>query len=72
MIHVFDKNTFAYLASVGDRGQGPSEIANMGSIIPDEANNSFYVFDHGHQLLYDYPIDSILSNPAYQPQKKQT
>ena len=70
LIHVFDNNTFAYLASVGDRGQGPSEIANMGSIIPDEANNSFYVFDHGHQLLYDYPIDSILSNPAYQPQKK--
>lgn len=70
LIHVFDKNTFAHLASVGDRGQGPSEIANMGNIIPDEVNNSFYVFDHGHQLLYDYPIDSILSNPDYQPRKK--
>lgn len=72
LIHIFDKNTFAYRTSVGDRGQGPSEIANMGSIIPDEKNNSFYVFDHGHQLLYNYPMDSVLSNPAYLPGKKQT
>lgn len=70
LIHIFDKNTFTYLTSVGDRGQGPSEIANMGSIIPDEKNNSFYVFDHGHQLLYNYPMDSVLSNPAYLPEKK--
>lgn len=70
LIHIFDKNTFTYLVSVGDHGQGPSEIANMGSIIPDKMNNSFYVFDHGHQLLYDYPIDSIFSNPNYHPQKK--
>lgn len=70
LIHIFDKNTFAYLTSVGDRGQGPSEIANMGSIIPDEKNNSFYVFDHGHQLLYNYPMDSVLSNPDYQPGEK--
>lgn len=70
LIHIFDKNTFVYLTSVGDRGQGPSEIANMGSIISDEKNNSFYVFDHGHQLLYNYPMDSVLSNPAYLPGKK--
>ena len=70
LIYVFDKNTFTYLANVGDRGQGPSEIANMGSIIPDEKNNAFYVFDHGHQLLYDCPMDSVLSNPNYDPKKK--
>ena len=70
LIYVFDKNTFTYLANVGDRGQGPSEIANMGSIIPDEKNNAFYVFDHGHQLLYDCPMDSVLSNPNYLPKKK--
>lgn len=70
LIYIFDKNTFKYLTSVGDRGQGPSEIANMGSVIPDEEHNSFYVIDHGHQLLYNFPMDSILANPNYLPRKK--
>lgn len=70
LIHIFDKHTFTHLASVGEQGQGPSEIANMGSVISDEKRNSFYVIDHGHQLLYDYPIDSIFSHPDYLPKKK--
>lgn len=70
LIHIFDKNTFKYLTSVGERGQGPSEISNMGSVIPNEKHNTFFVFDHGHQLLYEFPIDSVLANPDYRPRKK--
>ena len=32
LIHLFDKNQFTYLTSIGIRGQGPNEITNMGFI----------------------------------------
>ena len=70
LIHIFDKNTFRYITSVGQQGQGPSEIANMGKIISDNERNIFYVIDHGHQSLLSFPMDSVLSNEFYVPQKK--
>lgn len=70
LIYIFDKNSFKFITSVGNRGQGPGEIANMGAIIPNNRKNSFFVIDHGHQVLYDFPMDSVLSNADYLPTKK--
>lgn len=70
LIHIFDKNTFRYLTSVGERGQGPSEITNMGAIVPDHERNTFYVIDHGKQSFLSFPMDSVLANPDYKPVKK--
>ena len=70
LIHIFNKNTFQYLTSVGKQGQGPSEIANMGRILCNNQQNTFYVIDHGHQVLYDFPMDSVLSHFDYLPKKK--
>ena len=70
LIHILDKNTFNHLTSVGNRGQGPGEIANMGILIPDSKRNTFYVIDHGHQALLSFPMDSIFFNPLYTPSKK--
>ena len=70
LIHIFDKNTFRYLTSVGERGQGPSEITNMGAIVPDHERNTFYVIDHGKQAFLSFPMDSVLANPDYKPEKK--
>lgn len=70
LIHVFDKNTFKYLTSVGDKGQGPGEIANLVNIIPDEKANTFYAIDYGNLGLLSFPMDSILANPGYLPTKK--
>ena len=70
LIHIFDKNTFRYLTSVGERGQGPSEITNMGAIVPDHERNTFYVIDHGKQAFLSFPMDSVLINPDYKPEKK--
>ena len=70
LIHIFDKNTFRYLTSVGERGQGPSEITNMGEIVPDPERNTFYVIDHGKQAFLSFPMDSVLANPDYKPVKK--
>lgn len=70
MIHIFNKNTFDYITSVGQQGQGPTEIANMGRIIPDEDKNTFYVIDHGHQTILSFPLDSVVSDKFYVPKKK--
>lgn len=70
LIHIFNKNTFNYITSIGDRGEGPSEIANMGSIIPNEKENSFFLIDYGKQKILNYSIDSILANTSYIPNEK--
>lgn len=67
LIHVFDKNQFTYITSVGDKGRGSTEIANMGNIIPDGVRNTFYVINHRHQVLYNFPMDSILANSYCAP-----
>lgn len=70
LIHIFDKNTFKYLTSVGDKGQGPCEIANMGRIVSNEKDRRFYVIDIGKQKILDYPIDSVLVDSLYIPKEK--
>lgn len=72
LIHIFDKNTFAYRTSVGDRGQGPSEIANMGSIIPDEKIilSTFSIMDISYYTITPW-IVFFQIRPIY-PGKKQT
>ena len=42
-IHLFDRNSYAYVTGIAQRGQGPGEIANIGYIAVDEANRRFYV-----------------------------
>lgn len=70
LIHIFHKNTFDYITSIGDRGEGPNEITNMGSIIPNKKENSFFLIDYGKQKILSYSIDSILSNASYVPCEK--
>lgn len=70
LIHIFNKNTFSYITSVGDRGEGPNEITNMGGIIPNNKDNSFFVIDYGKQKILNYSMDSILTNISYTPKEK--
>lgn len=72
LIHLFNKNTFSYITSVGNRGEGPGEIANMGSIIANKKEDEFYVIDHGRQKILSYKVDSILNNSSYIPNEKIT
>jgi hypothetical protein len=69
-IHLFDRETFSYITSLADRGQGPGEITNMGHIEPNEAQRKFYVSDHGKQTIFSYDLDSVLGNPLYMPEVK--
>lgn len=73
LIHIFNKNSFAYLASIAYVGQGPGEITVMGHIGTDEKRHKFYVSDHGKQKIFSYDIDSVLANPDdYTPNVKTT
>lgn len=69
LISIFDKNNFSYLMGVGDAGEGPNEITNMGVIVPDEVHHRFFVPDYGKLKVLSYSVDSILKNPFYRPVK---
>ncbi|MDR1116262.1 MAG: 6-bladed beta-propeller [Tannerella sp.] len=71
LIHIFDRNNFNYIRCMAYKGQGPGEIANLGHIEAGK-NRRFYVTDHGKQKIFDYDIDSILTNPLYMPDVKMT
>jgi hypothetical protein len=42
----------------------------MGFVGVNEADNIFYVTDHGKQKIFSYSLDSILTNPSYMPEVK--
>ncbi|MDR0794535.1 MAG: 6-bladed beta-propeller [Tannerella sp.] len=70
LIHLFDKNDYSCLISIGERGQGPDDITLMGHIEPDETNRVFYVNDHGKNVIFGYALDSVLTNPLYKREVK--
>ena len=70
LIHIFNKNSFGYITSVTNRGQGPGEIVVIGHIGVDESNRTFFVSDHGKQLIFSYHLDSVLVSPKYMPAEK--
>lgn len=70
LIHIFDKNSYNYLASTAPLGQGPGEITVIGHIGIDELRHKFYVSDHGKQKIFSYDLDSVLSTPFYLPHVK--
>jgi len=63
LIHLFDNENYSHVCSVGELGQGPYEITNMGTIVVNEDQNEFYVSDHGKMKIFGYDIDSLLLSP---------
>lgn len=66
-IHLFDKKDYRHIVSIAPSGQGPGEIANIGHIAYHPQRNEIYVSDHGKQCVFNYHLDSILTNPSYMP-----
>ncbi|UXE68339.1 MAG: hypothetical protein KA713_07110 [Chryseotalea sp. WA131a] len=66
-IHLFNKNSFKYVASTGIMGDGPGEIIRYGRIGVDNDKQIFWVPDHGKQMLMKFPLDSVLQNPNFKP-----
>ena len=66
-IHLFNKNTFKYIASTGIIGRGPGEITNLGKIGIDEKSKILWVADFGKKVMHKFPLDSILANNNFKP-----
>ena len=70
-VHVFDKNTLAYLGSFGRFGEGPEEITIPGALQINTETGNAYLFDHGQFKIMAFNVDSVLSDPDYHPWRKQ-
>jgi hypothetical protein len=70
LLHLLDKNTFRYITGFTYWGQGPGEIANMGTVGIDHSHRSFNVTDYGKQAMFRYNLDSVIANPDYVPERK--
>lgn len=66
-IHLFEKKTFKYVTSTGLLGHGPGEIIRYGRLGIDSENRVFWVPDHGKQMLWKFPLDSVFKNPNFKP-----
>lgn len=60
-IHLFDKKDFRYIASAGNKGEGPNELTIMGDVSVDEARRKFYITDNAKYKVLSYDMDSIVS-----------
>lgn len=70
LVHLFDRTTYKPVLDAVRRGQGPGEFANHGIPIVDEAHHCFYLPDNSRMKVYTFYIDSLLSNPDWQPKLK--
>lgn len=70
LVHLFNRNNYAYISSAIPKGQGPGEITGMGHIGVNEEKRELYVSDHGKLKIFNYPLDSILKDPYYIPDPK--
>jgi len=70
VIHIFNKRSFEYITSTGISGRGPGEITGVGCGYLDLDGKVLWVDDHGNQVKWKFPIDSILSNSNFLPSTK--
>lgn len=70
LVHIFDKHTFKHMLSLGDMGQGPTEISVIGSIAWNEKEHELYVTDNGQRRILRYNLDSLLCDSLYAPSVK--
>ena len=71
LVHLFDKNTMAYIASTGDLGQGPGEISSIAGVAYDNDRDCLQVVDYGSKNIYSFDLDSVKMDPSYLPTVKQ-
>ena len=66
-LHLFDKNTFKHVTSAGIVGRGPGEVTRTGKPAINHFNNDIWLSDHGKQLMWRFPLDSIIKNKDFLP-----
>ena len=66
-IHLFDKNTLAYLGSTGIMGEGPGQISRYGEVAVTPNGKEFWMPDFEKLKLFKFDIDSVLMDDEYLP-----
>ncbi|QKG80683.1 hypothetical protein [Tenuifilum thalassicum] len=71
-LYLLNRNAFTLNSSVLKLGKGPGEIAYMGYFTVNRSKRLIYVNDHGKNVVWTIPFDSLLKNPDYLPSNKLT
>ena len=66
-IHLFNKNSFVHLKSVGTRGRGPGEISVPGHGCIDKNEGILWYRDIGKKILWEFDIRETLKDNAFKP-----
>lgn len=67
-IHIYNKNSFKYLKSVGVRGRGPGEISVPGHGCIDDNKGILWYRDIGKKILLEFDLDKVLKVRDYKPE----
>ena len=69
-IHLFDKEDYKHLCSVGTIGKGPGEISYYGKPMPVYDSRKFWMFDHGKLVVYEFDLDNNICEVHYLPKPR--
>ncbi|MEL7587112.1 MAG: BF3164 family lipoprotein [Prolixibacteraceae bacterium] len=66
-IHIYNKNNFEHIISLGEVGRGPNEISSPGLACVDKKSGIIWFRDMGHQKMWKFSISDILVRNEYKP-----
>jgi len=67
ILYLLNRNDFQPIAKSLKSGKGPGEITRAGFMTTDLLKLKLYLNDHGKNVVWEIPIDSMISNPEYLP-----
>lgn len=65
--HLYERKNLKHISSHGIIGRGPGEIGRPGGLIFDKSKNCLWVNDYYKKLIWEFPIDSIVTNNTFKP-----
>jgi len=66
-LSIIDLNDLSVLSNTIRRGRGPGEIAVPAHMIIDGASGVLWFSDFGKNMVFRYPLDSLVANPEFEP-----
>lgn len=70
VFYLLNKNNFRLIAKSLKLGKGPGEITRAGYFTTDRLKQKLFLNDHGKNVVWKIPIDSMISNPEYLPSQQ--
>jgi len=67
--HIYNKKDFNYITSFCRIGHGEGEFISPANIAFNHKTRSIWVLDYGNTKFWEFPLDSILTNYNYLPER---